>query len=222
MNIPELEAWFEELSVKRAAVSWDGDRYRTEEAAAWMAEAEAAVASAFPPGHPARVPFLQAKQRAETIKLIDVGHRPHFQSIVGAFEAARSMLKAGRLRGLAEGIQAETVGELLDQASSFLADGYVVAAAVIAGGALETHLAHLCQRSGVSWPGDGSISKYNGALGAARKQGISVYSTNDGKSVEAWGGMRNEAAHAPTSFNRSAQEVSLMIEGIRQFLTRNP
>jgi hypothetical protein len=97
------------------------------------------------------------------------------------------MLKAGRLQGLAEGIQAETVGELLDQASSFLAGGYVVAAAVIAGGALETHLAHLCQRSGVTWSGDGSISKYNGAVGAARKQGISVYSTNDGKSVEAWG-----------------------------------
>ena len=98
------------------------------------------------------------------------------------------MLKAGRLQGLAEGIQAEMFGELLDQASSFLAGGYVVAAAVIAGGALETHLAHLCQRSGVTWSGDGSISKYNGVLGAARSRVYPFYSTNDGKSVEAWGG----------------------------------
>ena len=222
MDVGDLAVWLDELSAKSAAVKRYGDTYETAAAAAWMAEAEAAVASTFPAGHPARLPFLVAKQRAETIKLIDVGHAPHFESIIGAFEAARSMFKAGRVRGLVDGVQAETVGELLDQAHSLAGGGYVVAAAVIAGGALETHLLHLCLRSGVTWPGDGSISKYNNAIGAARNKGILVYSANDGKSVEAWGGIRNEAAHSPASFSRGPEEIRLTVEGIRQFLARNP
>jgi hypothetical protein len=231
MNFKDAEAWFDDLSGRRALVTLtrSGDRYATDEAAAWMAEAETAVASVFPAGHAARFPFLAAEQRAKTIKLTDVGHRPHFESIAGAFEAARLMLKAGNVRGVAEAIQATTVGELLDQARSLLGQGYVLAATVVAGGALETHLLHLCQRSGLTRSGDGSISKYNGAIGAARNQGNTtpVYSANDAKAVEAWGGVRNEAAHSPSTFNRPQQEVSLMevslmIEGISQFLARTP
>jgi len=223
MNPKEVEAWFDEVSARRAQVSRRGEGpYDTEQAAAWMAEAESAVASAFPACHPVLAPFLAAKQRAVTIKLIHVGSPPHFESIVGAFEAARSVLKAGRAHGLVEGIQANTVGELLDQARFLSANRYLLAAAIIAGGALETHLLHLCQRYGIAGSGDGSISKYNGAIGAARNQGTVVYSANDGKSVEAWGGIRNEAAHTPASFSRTDREIELMIDGIRQFLTRNP
>jgi hypothetical protein len=224
MNCKDDGAWFDDLSGRRALLAWFFDKFKTDEAAAWMAKAESAVASVFPAGHSARFAFLAAKQRAEVIKLIDVGYCPHFESIVGAFETVRSMLNAGHVRGVAEAIQATTVDELLDQARILLGQGYVLALTIVAEGALNTHLLHLCQRSGLIWSGDGSISKYNGAIGAARNQGntMPVYSANDGKPVEAWGGVRNEAAHAPAALNRTQQEVSLMIEGISLFLARIP
>ncbi len=74
---------------------------------------------------------------------------------------------------------------------------YLAAATVIAGGALEAHLRHYVAKHGVQVVGDGSISKYNGAVGQCRNAGKSLYDVNEGKLVEAWGGYRNEAAHEP-------------------------
>lgn len=55
-----------------------------------------------------------------------------------------------------------------------------------------------------------------------RNQGVPVYSANDGKLVEGWGGIRNEAAHTPASFTRGKNQVELMLDGIRDFIARNP
>ncbi len=68
--------------------------------------------------------------------------------------------------------------------------------------------------------GEGSISKYNGAVGQARKANPILYNANDGKLVEGWGGFRNEAAHNPGSFARSKEDVRRLIEGIREFIGR--
>lgn len=64
--------------------------------------------------------FVALKKRAEDLKLVDVGYKEYFDSAVGAFEAARSVLKAGRMHGLVEGIQAETVSQVLAQAGALL------------------------------------------------------------------------------------------------------
>ncbi len=130
-------------------------------------------------------------------------------------------LRSGRLRTLLDGIRAETVDELLEQAEVLLAGGYLPAAGTIAGGALETHLRHLCERAGCS-PTKHSISKYEQALAQERKAGHEVISATDGKSVTAWGGLRNEAAHDPGTFakERSKDEVRLFVEGVRQFVGR--
>jgi hypothetical protein len=93
------------------------------------------------------------------------------------------MLRAGRLSSRVAGIQAETVDEVLEQSAALNSDKHTVAAAVLAGGALETHLRHLCLRAGLSWPGEGSIEKYNSAAGKACKAGRELYSTNYGKLV---------------------------------------
>jgi hypothetical protein len=223
VNLTEIEKWFDDLAVRRTNVQRRGSiGYVTVEASAWLAEAESAITSAFPLGHPARVPFIALKARGDSLKLIDVGLLEYFDAAAGAFVAAHAMIKANRMYGLVEGIQAETVAQLLDQADALVTQGYLVAGAVIAGGALETHLLHFCNRVGATWTGDGSISKYNNAVGQLRNQGGTGYSANDGKSVEAWGGLRNEAAHTPSVFKRSDQEVRLMIDGIRQFIARNP
>jgi len=225
MNLADIEKWFDDISARRPRLRSTPaiDFYKTDEATAWAAEAETAVASIFPPGHPVLAAFADAKAAVVRRGSGGLGLPAHFESIAGAFEAARKMVKDRRLHGLVEGIQATTVGELLDQAAALLEKKYTAAATVVAGGALETHLLHLCQRSGIaSGPGSGSISKYNGAIGEARNKGATVYSATDGKLVEGWGGMRNDAAHSPATFNRSVDDVRLMLEGIRQFVARNP
>ena len=139
-----------------------------------------------------------------------------------ARDTAVVLLEGGHLRALADGVRAETVGELLDQAEQLVDDGEPVPAAVLAGGALETHLRHLCDRAGVlgGLIGHGNIDKYKSLLDVARKNGHEVITKGDGKLVTAWGDDRNIAAHNPTKFGKGGPEVKLMIEGIRQFVAR--
>ncbi len=84
------------------------------------------------------------------------------------------------------------------------------------------HLLHLCKKHHLSWSGDGSIFKYDGAIAQARSSGAQVYSPTDSKLVIGWGGFRNDAAHSPGTFNRSQGEVQRMIQGVREFMARNP
>lgn len=95
---------------------------------------------------------------------------------------------------------------------------FQTAAAVIAGGALETHLHDLCVRNGITWNGEGSVTKYNDAIAQARNAGNRIYSATDGKSVTSWGGRRNDAAHKPAEFDGTQAEVRTMIDGIRQLV----
>jgi hypothetical protein len=87
-------------------------------------------------------------------------------------------------------------------------------------GALEVHLRHLCARTGLSIPEPGSLEKYNQALSQARNSGVETISLTDSKEVTSCGGCRNDAAHERTKFPRSADEVRLMVQGIRQFVAR--
>lgn len=43
---------------------------------------------------------------------------------------------------------------------------------------------------------------------------------SDADLIESWGKDRNKAAHSPTDFTKTTQEVRLAIEGIRQFLAK--
>src|SRR5581483_12415080 len=126
--------------------------------------------------------------------------------------------KDGRIRNLVDAVRIETEDDLLDQAQVLLKGNYVAAAAVIAGGALEAHLRHLATKNGLTVAGDGSISKYDAAISQARNAATAfVYPATDSKLVTGWGGIRNDAAHDPGSFNRSQDDVRRMIEGIREF-----
>jgi hypothetical protein len=143
-----------------------------------------------------------------------------FQEFEGIFTSACDQLKQGRIASLAEGVKAETVAECLEVAESLVASKHAVAAMVVAGGALEVHLRHLCVRFGLSLPTPGSIEKYNQLLAQARNNGIATISPTDAKEVTSYGGSRNDAAHDPTTFSRTPDEVRLIIQGIRQFIGR--
>ena len=213
MTKQELLHWFDELEKSMQ----ESGRF-----AAWSTSARSAIGAAFPPGHTVLQAWDDLTARiAEKNPIIGVSHLvvSNFQ---GIFSSAHDQLKAGRLDTLIQGVQAGTVSEILEQAEDLAASNYVVAATVLAGGALETHLLHLCDRANLPLPSPGSIEKYNNMIGQHRKSGNEIYSVNDGKSVTAWGGLRNEAAHDPGNFTRTPEEVRLMIEGIRQFIARVP
>jgi hypothetical protein len=179
---------------------------------AWFVEADTAINAVFPKGHPVHRSWSNGVVGAE----VPV---ETFQFRVGIVDAALSLLRSGRLGSLVDAIRAETEGELLEQAEALL-KAHRVAAAVIAGGALETHLRHLVAKNGLTITGEGSIAKYDGAIAQARNKGNEIYSANLGKHVTAWGGMRNDAAHDPGNFKWSEEDVRRMIEGVRDFIDR--
>jgi hypothetical protein len=168
MKEADLVSWLEALMAKRATLA--SNRfipmlYEARGAAAWVAEAESALAAGFPTDHPCRRNWTAVFQRAQRLQYPQTGNPVTLDEATGVLAAALEVARAGRLTPIYEGIRAETVSELLDQAQVLLNQGYSVAATVISGGALETHLLHLCNRHQLQWPGDGSISKYNNTIG---------------------------------------------------------
>ncbi|MHB1785264.1 MAG: hypothetical protein ACYCS7_03815 [Acidimicrobiales bacterium] len=185
---------------------------------AWMGQAEAAIDGVFPPTHAIRTRWAKAEQ---SLKPFNDGAYVVGDVVIGAFEAAVGIIQSDRLGSLLDVVRNETENELLGQAETLLKANHKAAAAVIAGGALEVHLRSLCEKFGLTVSGDGSISKYDGAIAKARNDGVvTVYPATDSKLVGAWGGMRNDAAHDPGAFSNSKEDVRRMIEGVRDFIPR--
>lgn len=214
----------DEMAVPRRAtgsVYMENDQpvheYDRDAASQWVTMARTALESVLPRGHAIVRQFEAAAPEGG-----DVTEEHGFETLRGIFRAARRMLDDGYLSSILDGIRAETEIELLGQAENLLAAGYKVAAAVLAGGALETHLSGLCAKNGLAVAGAGSISKYDGAIAQERNSGgMVIYTAADSKSVIAWGGTRNGAAHDPTTFALSVEGVRLMIGGIRDFIARS-
>lgn len=223
MNEQIALEWFETLQQRFISIRSS----RTGEHDVWSAlfvEMRSAIESVFQPSH---VVVRQWHDAVERAKKVLVGNRVQTpeswvkDELFGIFQTALSILKNGYLRSLADGIRAETVAQLFDQADALVRNSYTVAAMVIAGGALETHLRGLCRSFGLSWQGSGSIASYKQALDQARNQGLqSKVSSSDSSQIESWGKDRNEAAHSPANFTKTPQQVAVIIEGMRQFLGR--
>jgi hypothetical protein len=99
--------------------------------------------------------------------------------------------------------------------------GARAAAAVIAGGALETHLLGLVERFGIGWKehGDRGIATYNNAIAAYRKKnaGALLYAAATTDLISGWAKMRNDAAHEPlvAAKKYSPEQIKQMIDGVR-------
>ena len=191
--------------------------YDSTDSQAWVSEAGAAIKSVFPPAHY----FCQTWDRLATRMQPNHVRGITLDEMVGTFQAATYFLRDGQLGALINEIHAQTEIELLDQASTFVAENRLAAASVIAGGALETHLRQLVARYNLTIAGAGSINSYNGAIAQARKTGAMMDVTSgDVSQVTAWGQDRNDAAHDPGNYRRSKEQVDLMIQGIRNFISR--
>lgn len=145
--------------------------------------------------------------------------------LAAALRVLRGEYASGRLRNFRELVTSDVFSDFLEMAEHLLTDdGYKDPAAVLAGGVLEQHVRKLCEKHSVPTTTvgkDGSavpkkLDTMNADLAKA-----DVYGKNDQKQVVAWAGIRNAAAHAKYD-EYTADQVRLMIQGVRDFMARNP
>lgn len=147
----------------------------------------------------------------------NVAHGPDYRKFdarargaEGAFQAAKQIVDGDNIRGLIDLVRAETEADLLVQADAFLNDDALPAAAVIAGGALETFLRGILDMHAIAWQqrGDRGIATYNNAIAAYRKANPAapLYTAATSDSISGWAKMRNDAAHEPLTFSEEVPE----------------
>ncbi|MFB3922096.1 MAG: hypothetical protein ACE145_10260 [Terriglobia bacterium] len=139
--------------------------------------------------------------------------------LTAILRAMKADFMSGNLRSIQELVHADLFGDFLEMATHLLEEGYKDPAAVLAGGVLEEQLRKLSSKHGVSTVQGGRPKKaetMNSELASAN-----AYSKLDQKNITAWLDLRNKAAHGKYS-EYAAQQVSLLIQSIRDFLTRVP
>jgi len=144
-------------------------------------------------------------------------------SLIGVVEALKKDIEADYLQTTEELIHGELFSDLLEMASHLLNEGYKDPAAVVCGASLESHLRQLSKKLGIettSSTPSGEKPKKSDSLNAEITK-ASGYSILDQKNVTAWLDLRNKAAHGYYETYTSDQ-VTLMISGVRDFITRNP
>jgi hypothetical protein len=163
-----------------------------------------------------------SRQSEEIIK--DGGYPGYVCSkIIGVVDSLRADISAGFMKSYIELIHGELFSDFLEMAKHLLSEGYKDPAAVIAGSALESHLRNLCDKNYIesTIEKDGKfINKKADTLNAELSK-IDVYSKLDQKNITAWLDLRNKAAHGQYG-EYSIEQVSLLIDGISNFITRNP
>ena len=143
-----------------------------------------------------------------------------FKTVISILESLRVAVASGYLQSTRELIHGSLFADFIEMASHLLDEGYKDPAAVLAGSTLESHLRQLCDKSGVEivLP-NGNPKKADRMNADLAKE--KVYSVLDQKNVTAWLDLRNKAAHGQHD-KYTEDQVSLLISGVRDFLTRNP
>lgn len=138
---------------------------------------------------------------------------------IGVVDALHHDLQQGFTKSIEELLHADVFSDFLEMADHLLDSGYKDAGAVLAGSTLEAHLKQLAAKFGVPIDKNGKPKKADALNADLAKE--EVYSKLDQKNVTAWLGLRNNAAHGNyTEYDKS--QVSLMVQSIRDFITRNP
>ncbi len=148
----------------------------------------------------------------------------HTSSVIGVVNALLDDVKAGHLQSFIELVHGEMFADFLEMAQHLLDAGFKDAAAVIAGSALESHLRMLCVKVGVPTElakPDGSMMPKKAETMNSDLAGSNAYSKLDQKNVTAWLDLRNKAAHGKYG-EYQKEQVSLLVAGLRDFLTRVP
>ena len=141
------------------------------------------------------------------------------QKEIGIAKALISDIRNDYLQSVEELLHGNVFGDYLEMALHLLDNDYKDAAAVLTGGTLEVHLKNMCSKRQISTERSGKAKKADELNAELVKQG--AYSKLDKKSVTAWLGLRNDAAHGNYSAYTKDQ-VALLLQSVRDFITRHP
>lgn len=158
----------------------------------------------------------QAKRVVASVKTTTLVYG--VRQIVGVLTALRHDIEADYLRTVEEETRAGVFADFLEMGEHLLKEKHPLPAAVVAGAALEAHIRALADKSRVTTTSGGKpkrAGRLNDDLAKAR-----IYSKAEQKQILAWQDIRNDAAHGDENFD--ANQVGLMIQGIRDFIARNP
>ena len=170
-----------------------------------------------------RITGKESAYASDAARIIQVNPALHVHttSIMGVAQALRDDLAAGYTKSLVEIVHAEVFADFLEMAEHLTESGYKDAGAVIAGSTLEGHLRGLCQKSGIPTVKTGTTEPKKADSMNTELAAAGAYSKLDQKNVTAWLDLRNKAAHGDyAKYNKD--QVTLLIAGIRDFISRNP
>jgi len=223
----KIRAAFYQLAQRKPASLHEGNIIGAA-GSAWLIEALALLENTLGESHAT----ARTLRDANEYLFGNVAHGPDFRkhdararAAEGAFQAAKQIVDGDAIHGLIDIVRAATEADLLGQADELLDHVAPAAAAVIAGGALETYLWGVIDRFGIPWKehGERGIATYNNAIAAYRKKnpGAPLYSAATGDLILGWAKMRNDAAHEPLVFpkNYSRERIKQMIDGIRLLIS---
>lgn len=154
-------------------------------------------------------------ETATTHKGVPIAQLHYVEGGMGVLNGAAEDFRRNWIGSYPERLRADVFEDLLEVAEHLLGEGFVDAAVVSAGGALEVHVKKLAQKYGVPL---GRVATMNQALW--REKG--AYTQPEWRSVDSWYDLRNAAAHQDENAPRSAPQVQLMIAGVRDFIVRHP
>lgn len=142
----------------------------------------------------------------------------YVSQLLGILEGLRYDIEAGYLQTFEEELHADVFADFLEMADHLVGEARLAPGAVVAGSALEAHLRALAEKVGVSTEFRGRPKRAGRLNDDLAKQG--AYRKAEHKQVLAWQDLRNTAAHGDEDF--SAEEVRLMVQGVRDFIVRHP
>jgi len=160
------------------------------------------------------------KDTVDTLKRTNINEGNKLRHIIGTITALKSDLENDYLKSFSDIIQSEVFSDYLEMAEHLLNEGYKDPAAVLVGSTLEVHLRELCVSNNIDIEIHNSKGKIIPKKADVMNSDLAksnVYSSAYQKQVTAWLGIRNSAAHGKYS-EYTKEEISLMLQGIKQFI----
>ena len=165
----------------------------------------------------------------------DHTHYKEFSAAVGGYrsedaqmgmsilESIKDELEGGWLFSIKGLITSEVFADFLEMSNYLFEQDYKDPAAVIAGSVLEGHLRQLCATNGidVEFQSHGVDKPKKADTLNSELAKFNIYNKLDQKAVTMWLDLRNKAAHGHYD-QYTKEQVSNMIQGITEFMARNP
>ena len=149
----------------------------------------------------------------------DSNSHDNLAMVIGAAKSLLLAMRNGYLKRREELIHADVFNDFLEMSEYLLSTGYKDAAAVTIGSVLEVHLKKLATKHSILTELSGKAKKADTINSDLVKAG--AYNKLEQKSVTAWLGIRNYAAHGEYD-EYDKQQVELMLSGVRGFMNKYP